>query len=216
MIGTSVVMLLVALGTALLAGWRGVQNKRWKGWEKWKGLGLVGLLHMLQPLARAAGRVKGRWDLRRNPLKFPAIDLLEGDLPKRDIWLKKLLAHMKSCGWMAEPCSEWDDSDIQVLGPGPYTLKLTSVYEEDLQRALHYIRYRVTYKLKPHAPVVVATLMAMLIGITQALYLTPLAIPIVFVLTRYVGARKLMIQAVSQMAMECGWPMGMPKAKVYY
>ena len=112
--------------------------------------------------------------------------------------------------------SGWDDSDIQVLGPGPYTLKLTSVYEEDLQRALHYIRYRVTYKLKPHAPMVVATLMAMLIGITQALYLAPLAIPIVFVLTRYVGARKLMIQAVSQMAMECGWPMGMPKAKVYY
>lgn len=209
-------MLLVALATAFLAGWRGIQNKRWKGWPKWKGLSIVALLHMLQPLARAAGRVKGRRELRQNPLEFPDVDLLQGDLAKRDLWLKRVLAHMKSCGWVAEPCSEWDDADIQVLGPGPYTLKLTSVYEEDLQRALHYIRYRVTYKMKPHAPLVVALLMAMLIGITQALYLAPLAIPITFVLTRYVNARKLMIQAVSQMAMECGWPIGMPKAKVYY
>ena len=221
MLGTGMValaglMTVVALGTALLAGWRGVRNKRWRGAKRWKGLAVVGLLHMLQPIARAAGRVKGRRDLRKNPIEFPEEDLLEGDLPKRDAWLKRVLAHMKSCGWVAEPCSEWDDGDIQVLGPGPYTLKLTSVYEEDLQRALHYVRYRVTFKMKPHAPLVVAMLMAMLIGITQALYLAPLAIPITFVLTRYVRARRLMIQAVSQMAMECGWPIGMPKAKVYY
>lgn len=144
------------------------------------------------------------------------MDLLEGDLAKRDVWLHRLLEHMRSCGWIARPCNEWDDGDIEVLGPGPYTLKLTSVYEEDLQRALHYIRYRVTYKMKAHAPVVVAVLMAMLIGITQALYLAPLAVPIVFVLMNYVRARGLMVQAVSQMAMECGWPIGMPKAKVYH
>jgi len=123
---------------------------------------------------------------------------------------------MKSCGWVARPCSEWDDADIEVLGPGPYVLRLCSVYEEDLQRGLHQVRYRVTAKMKLHAPLIVAGLMAALIGITQALYLSPLAIPIVIVLRRYVRARKTMMSAVSQMAMECGWPVGMPKAKAYY
>jgi len=55
-----------------------------------------------------------------------------------------------------------------------------------------------------------------LIGITQALYLTPLAVPVVFVLIRYVKARTMMIRAVSQMAMECGWPNGMPKTEAKY
>lgn len=216
MMGLAAIMFLFSFGSCLLAGWRGVHNKRWKGADRWGGLATVALLHLLQPLARTAGRFKGRRELRKQPLEFPAVDLLEGDLAKRDLWLHRLLEHMRSCGWMVRSCSEWDDGDIEVLGPGPYTLKLTSVYEEDLQRALHYIRYRVTYKMKPHAPVVVALLMTALVGITQALYLAPLAVPITFVLTRYVQARKLMISAVSQMAMECGWPIGMPKAKVYY
>jgi hypothetical protein len=132
------------------------------------------------------------------------------------VWLNKLLDHMKECGWMARHSNEWEDSDITVLGPGPYTLTLTSVYEEDLQRGLHYVRYRVTPKMKPHAPVVVGLIMAALVALTQFLYLAPLAIPLVYVLTKFVSARKQMVQAVAQMAMECGWPIGMPKAKVYY
>jgi len=212
----SILMFAMTVGTCYLAGRRGAQNKRWTGGDYWKGLIIIGALHVLQPLARTLGRIKGRWELRQAPAMFGDTDLLDGDLEKRDLWLKRLLAHMKSCGWVAQPCSEWDDGDIEVLGPGPYTLKLTSVYEEDLQRAMHHVRYRVTAKLKAHAPLFVAGLMAALVGMTQALYLAPLAIPIVFVLTRYVGARKLMVQAVSQMAMECGWPIGMPKAKVYH
>lgn len=137
---------------------------------------------------------------------------MEGDLAKREVWLNRLLEHMKSCGWVARRSSEWDDSDIEVLGPGPYTLKLTSVYEEDLQRALHYVRFRVEPKMKLHAPLVVGGIMAVLVAMTQVLYLAPLAIPLTFVLTRFVQARKQMVQAVSQMAMECGWPIGMPKA----
>ena len=168
------------------------------------------------PLARSVGRIQGRWALRKSAMDFPDSDLLEGDLEKREVWLRRLLAHMKSCGWVAQPCSEWDDADIEVLGPGPYTLKLCSVYEEDLQRALHQVRYRVTVKMKWQAPMVVGGLMAVLVAMTQALYLAPLALPIVVVLHRYVRARKTMTQAVSQMAMECGWPIGMPKAKVYY
>jgi hypothetical protein len=147
---------------------------------------------------------------------FSETDLLEGDLAKRDIWLNNLLEHMRSCGWMAERSSEWEKSDIKVLGPGPYTLTLTSVYEEDLQRGLHYVRFRVIPKMKLHAPIVVAAIMATLVGLTQVLYLAPLALPLVFVLTRFVQARNRMVQAVSQMALECGWPIGMPKAKAYY
>jgi hypothetical protein len=78
------------------------------------------------------------------------------------------------------------------------------------------VRYRITPKMKVHAPIVVAGLMAMLVAMTQALYLAPMAVPIIFVLTRFVSARNVMVQAVSQMAMECGWPIGMPKAKVYH
>lgn len=212
----SAVMLCFSIGSALLAGWRGVINKSWHGARRWRALAVIGLLHLLQPMARTAGRIQGRWRLRRDTFEFPDTDLLQGDLPKRDVWLHRLLLHMKSCGWMVRPCDEWDDADIEVLGPGPCRLKLASVYEEDLERAMHYVRYRVTVKWKPHAPVVVAGLMAVLIALTQALYLAPLAIPITVILVRYVRARKLMTQAVSQMAMECGWPIGMPKAKVYY
>ena len=212
----SALMLLTTFATAYLAGRRGAQDKRWTGWDAVKGTFVIGALHILQPLSRTVGRIKGRWELRRQPPLFADSDLLDGDLVKRDRWLQRLLVHMKSCGWVAQPCSEWDDGDIEVLGPGPYTLKLTSVYEEDLQRAMHHVRYRITPKMKMHAPIVVAVLMAMLVGITQAFYLAPLAVPITFVLTRYVQARKVMVQAVSQMAMECGWPIGMPKANVYY
>jgi glycosyltransferase involved in cell wall biosynthesis len=209
-------MSLTTLGASLLAGLRGVGNKKWRGRDRLKGLLIIGLLHILQPLARTWGRIKGRWRLRNMPLMFNHTDLLEGDLAKRDIWLHQLILHMRSCGWVAVPCNEWDDADIEILGPGPYTLKLTSVYEEDLQRAMHHVRYRVTPKMKLHAPLVVAALMAILFGITQALYLVPLTIPIVVVLARFARARKLMVEAVSQMAMECGWPIGMPKAKVYH
>ena len=212
----SIAMFLVSLGTSFLSGWRAVRNKRWKGKDAARGCVTVGLLHLLQPIARTLGRIKGRSALRKAGPMFADTDLLEGDLAKRDVWLHKLVAHMKSCGWVAQPCSEWDEGDIDVLGPGPYTLKLSSVYEEDLQRALHHVRFRVKPKMKLHAPIVVATIMALLFGITQALHFTPMAIPLVFVLMRFVRARKQMTQAVSQMAMECGWPIGMPKAKVYY
>jgi hypothetical protein len=216
MLGLGAVMILFSIGTSLLAGWRGVHEKRWSGGAAAAGLFMVGLLHLLQPVARTIGRVQGRWALRRSTLRFTATDLLEGDLPKREIWLQRLMAHMKSCGWVVRPGSEWEEADLVVLGPGPYTLRLTSVYEEDLQRALHYVRYRVTAKMKLQAPLVVGCLMAALVAMTQALYLAPLAVPIVFVLRRYVKARETMIQAVSQMAMECGWPIGMPKAKTYH
>src|SRR2546430_17213195 len=96
-------MLLMTVGTALLAGRRGAQNKRWSGFEAVKGTMIIGMLHILQPLARTVGRIKGRWELRKSAPMFMETDLLEGDLVKRDRWLRNLLAHMKSCGWVARP-----------------------------------------------------------------------------------------------------------------
>jgi glycosyltransferase involved in cell wall biosynthesis len=213
LIGLSAAMTAISLATALLAGWRGVTQKRWRGARWWRGLALIGLLHLLQPLARTWGRLQGTRKLRKEPPLFPDTDLLYGNLDKRERWLQRLLVHLKSCGWIARPGNEWDDCDLEILGPGPHRLKLTSVYEEVLERAQHYVRFRVTVQTKPHAPLVVAALMAMLIGLTQALYLAPLAVPIAFVLRRYVAARKTMVAAVSQMAMDCGWPLGMPRVK---
>ena len=216
MLVLGIVMTMFSVGTSLLAGIRGAKIKRWRGGKLWRGSLVVSLLHLLQPLARTAGRIQGRWQTRKSPLSYPETDLLYGDLGKRDEWLRRLLKHMNSCGWMAQPCGEWDSADIEVLGPGPYQLKLCSVYEEHLDRASHYIRYQVTVKMKPHAPLIVGGLMALLVALTQMLQLAPLAIPIIVILYRYVRARKTMITAVSQMARECGRPLGMPQTNRYY
>lgn len=205
-------MLSLSVGTCMLAGWRAVVIKQWSGWESVRGFLIVSLLHLIQPLARFTGRIKGRWQLRNSPLEFPDTDLLCGDLTKREAWLQQMLVHMKSCGWIVRPCGEWDEADLEILGPGPYKLKLCSVYEEELDHGKFFVRYRVTATMKAQAPIVVALLMGLLVGITQALYLVPLAVPIIFILVRYVNARALMTRAVSQMAMECGWPNGMPRA----
>lgn len=214
--GLTGLMLLFSVGVSSLAGWRAARAKQWTGWKRWKGFFIITLLHLIQPLARFSGRIKGRWELRKKPLDFPATEVLSGDLEKRETWILRMLDHMSSCGWVVRACNEWDDADIEILGPGPYKLKLSSVYEEVLEHSQFYVRYCITAQMKIHAPVVVAGLMGLLIGITQALYLTPLAVPIVFVLIRYVTARNTMTRAISQMATECGWPNGMPKAEVVH
>jgi glycosyltransferase involved in cell wall biosynthesis len=213
LVGLSVIMMALSAGAALLAGWRGVRQKRWQGLQSWRGLALISLLHLLQPFARAAGRIKGSWHLRKVKWEFPDSDLLYGNLEKRERWLQRMVLHMRECGWRAQPANEWDNADIEVLGPGPHRLKLTSVYEEVLEHTQYYVRYQVTAKTKPYGLVVVAILMGILIAITQAPYLVPLAFPVIVTLIHFVRARKTMIQAVSQMAMDCGWPVGMPRAK---
>ena len=209
------VMIALTLAAGLLAGWRGAEAKKWKRKKKWLGTLVVGALHVAQPQARLLGRVKGWWQLRKNDWQFPDMDILEGDLVKRREWLERLQAHMRSCGWIVRPSGQWDDADLDILGPGPYTLKLCSVYEENLERGQHFIRYRVTARMKLQAPLMVAAMMAGLVLLTQALYLWPLAVPTILVLRRYMRARRMMIAAVSQMAMECGWPIGMPRAREY-
>jgi glycosyltransferase involved in cell wall biosynthesis len=216
LLAVTAAMLSFSLGTCALAGWRAVGNKQWQGSERWRGFLVVTFLHLIQPLSRWAGRIRGRWQLRNDPLDFPDTEVLFGNLTKREVWLQRLLTQLKSCGWIARPCSEWDDGDIEVVGPGPYRLKLSSTYEEVLERGHHYVRYRVTAEMKLQAPLVVAGLMAALVGLTQALYLAPLAVPIVVLLVRYVNARKTMTRAVSQIATECGWPLGMPKTRIEY
>ena len=214
-LAVAVAMIGLTITAALLAGFRAAHSKKWRGNEKWRGVSTVSTLYIVQPIARALGRVRGWWHLRKHRWEFPEVDVLEGNLVKRGEWLQRVEEHMRSCGWIVRPSNDWGNADLDILGPGPYTLKLCSVYEENLERGQHFIRYRVKVRMKPHAPLMVAALMASLVAITQALYLAPLAVPVLLILRRYVCARKMMIRAVSQMAMECGWPLGMPRAKEY-
>jgi len=82
--GLTGLMMLLSIGTCSLAGWRATNVKQWTGWNRWKGLFIVTALHLVQPIARFAGRIKGRWELRNNPLDFPATEVLAGDLMKRE------------------------------------------------------------------------------------------------------------------------------------
>ena len=174
LLAVATAMIGLTITAALLAGFRAAHSKKWRGAEKWRGIGTVSTLYIAQPIARTLGRVRGWRHLRKHDWEFPGEDVLEGNVSKRGEWLPRVEEHMRSCGWVVQPSDNWDDSDLDILGPGPYTLKLCSVYEENLERGQHFIRYRVKVRMKPHAPLMVAALMASLVAITQALYLAPL------------------------------------------
>jgi len=44
---------------------------------------------------------------------------------------------------------DWEDFDLEVQGPGPVRLTLTSVYEEHLEHGRPLCRYRIEAKRKP-------------------------------------------------------------------
>jgi len=90
------------------------------------------------------GRLKGWWHARRTPNEFAADQRLYGNLTQREAWLNRLEEHLNACGWIARPSCSWDEADLDVLGPGPYRLQLTSVYEENIEESRHFVRYRIT------------------------------------------------------------------------
>jgi hypothetical protein len=129
--------------------------------------------------------------------------------------LRHLEKHLHNCGWIAKTNSDWEDFDVEVEGPGPVRLKLISVYEEDLERAQHYVRYRVETKWKP-SYLLKSVLLAGLFGLCLSkIYLLPLALPLGFALFRLARARRIQSDAFSQLAMECAEPLGMVPVKDY-
>ncbi|MDB6020356.1 MAG: glycosyl transferase family 2 [Pedosphaera sp.] len=205
----ALLMLAVTAGSAIFAGRQAARNKRWSGSERWKAGCLVAFLHLAQPFARAWGRLKGCWSLRNERIAHPDSRQLYGNLSQRDSWLRHLQEHLCNCGWIAKTNTDWEDFDLHVEGPGPVRLTLASVYEEDLERARHFVRYRVQARWKP-AYVLKGLFLAGLLGACLTkLFLLPLALPLAFAVFRLARARKIQTAALSQLAMECATPLGM-------
>lgn len=206
----SVLMSAFILGAAALSGGHAVKMKKWGPERRVRGFLLVGLLHILQPLYRAKGRLIGMWRSRNEPHDFPASKRLYGNLWTREQWLQHMQIHLKAAGWVVRPSGEWDSTDLEILGPGPCKAWLTSVYEDDVEHSSHYIRYRVTAALK-WAPVLFGGMVAL--GILAAVVyrpaVAPLAIPALVYLSLLWNAKRDTIRAVSQLSVECGRPFGM-------
>ncbi|HEY2253510.1 MAG TPA: hypothetical protein VGH74_20690, partial [Planctomycetaceae bacterium] len=141
---------------------------------------------------------------------------LYGNLTQREAWLESLQEHLRSCGWVAAECHEWDDADLEILGPGPYTARLCSLYEEDLENARYYVRYRITARPKAVLPFVILVLAGALGVCLSTPVFWPLAIPALYALRLVTVAKRSMIRAVSQLAIDCGEALGMTRVEDPY
>jgi hypothetical protein len=208
----AVALAAATLAAAGAAGWHAVRVKKWGGRRALAGGTTVALLHVLQPLARAAGRFKGWRNARKQTFcDFHAEQKLWGNLSQREAWLDRLVEHLNDCGWAARAGGEWDRGDVLIDGPGPYRLHLTSVAEERLEKGYFFVRYRVEPTVKPSAVLLTAGLLALLAVIALKPFLLPLAVPLLIVLRVLAGARRAMTRAVSQLAVEIARARRMPK-----
>ncbi|HXT58298.1 MAG TPA: glycosyltransferase [Pirellulales bacterium] len=208
-----VAMAGAALAAAAIPALHAGQAKGWKGRRLWGGRLLVAWLHVIQPWARAQGRIRGWRSARRTEFGFSAEGRIYGNLAQREQWLEALNVHLRDCGWVCEPSSEWGRADLDISGPGPYRLQLCSVYEEILELGAHYVLYRVTARAKPFVWPLAGAVGASLVGLAFAPYLLPLALPLAIVLRYLLSAKRAMVEAVSQLAEECGKPLGMTRVE---
>jgi hypothetical protein len=209
---------VIMLGFTLLAGVLAGRN----AWhvERSADFGLAGavisgFLHLVQPLWRAAGFVRGIWATRGNTERLPRSPRLWGNMSQRAVWLERLQRHLSDCEWKCVSDDEWNDGDLVVDGPGPYRIKLVSTYEDDNEHGAHYVRFRVTARLKPIALLwlVPATIYPLAVVYP---FLWPLGVPAAFVLWRFITAGRYMKTAVSQLAIECAKPLGMSRVPPEY
>lgn len=198
----------ISVGAAWLAALR-AKNPKWSGPTLWKARTLIAFLQLAQPVARAWGRLKGWWSLRGRRIQYAASQQVYGNLTQRDTWLRHLQEHLRACGWISKVNDDWDDFDLEVAGPGPVRLRLTSVYEEDLERAQHFVRYRVVARWKASFFVQLGALLTLLALCLTQLYLWPVAIPLGLGIIRLLRAREFQTRALAQLAVECAEPLGM-------
>jgi O-antigen biosynthesis protein len=206
-----VAMLATTLAAAAIPAVHAAREKGWRGRQWWWGCGTVLWLHLMQPIARTVGRIRGWSATRKLPPLYRADQRLYGNLAQRDEWLNLLPQHFTDCGWVARACGDWDDADIEILGPGPYLLQLRSVYEEDLEHGQHYVRFRITSKIKPLVPLLWLALSGLLLLFVAIPVMLPLAIPVLGLLWILWESRWMMTAAVSQLAEEAAAPLGMIK-----
>ena len=156
----------------------------------------------------------GTWDSRDELHHFPAAKRLYGNLWTRQQWLDSMQIHLKAAGWVARPSDDWATTDLEITGPGPCKAWLSSVYEDDVEHAAHYVRYRVTVRRRTFPLLIGLALMGLVIALLVFRPdFVPLAIPILVYLGLLSGARKNMASAISQLAVECGKPFAMTPAQ---
>lgn len=207
------VMLTLCFSSALLCALHASYRKQWRGWQRLRGVMLVAFLHWRQPLARGWGRCRGWFATRKSPQSYPSSARLYGNLLQRAQLLEGLQAHLRACGWIGKPANEWSDYDLEVPGPGPYRLFITTVYEDDVAHSVHYIRYRVTARMKATVPIVLLGVTASLAAMLWQPWLLPLAVPLVLFGRKYLTAKRTMINGVSQLTLEYAATLGMTQAQ---
>jgi GT2 family glycosyltransferase len=210
----ALLMMSISVGSAMVAGMHAARVGKWKRCQKTRAFWIVTILHLLQPLARAWGRIQGHPHAAREEKPYPASARLYGNLWQRHQWLEGMQVHGKMAGWVIRPGTDWEEFDLQVMGPGPCTLQITTVYEDDVAHLCHYMRYRITAKRKKRALAIAAALLA---GAATACvffpFVAPLTLPILAYVWMVLRARKSMVRAMSQLTMEVGRPLGMTKSQ---
>jgi glycosyltransferase involved in cell wall biosynthesis len=207
-------MTALTIGAAAIPAVHAANEKRWSSASWWRGVAVVAALHLLQPIARTLGRIRGWRETRKLPPLYQAERRLYGNLDQREKWLDWLPKHLAACGWVAQPCNDWEEADLKILGPGPYVAELCSVYEEDHQRGKHYIRFRITAKPKAALPILGATLLTLAVLFVAIPVLLPLLVPLVGLAWILVRSKRAVIQSVAQLAEEAAASYGM--VRVYY
>src|SRR5262249_36960223 len=134
---------LATLASAWLAGRHGAKAERWTGMDRLLGTALVAVLHVTQPVARAWGWFRGKLSLRHQSLPYRATDKFYGNLAQREQWLTRLESLLRDSGWMARPSDSFTQTDLDIVGPGPFAFRLQSVCEEHLEQARFFLSYRI-------------------------------------------------------------------------
>jgi O-antigen biosynthesis protein len=206
-------MLALCFASAFLCAMHASYRKPWRGFRRFRGVLTVAFLHWRQPLARAWGRIRGSWATRNSAEAFPSSARLYGNLLQRAQLLEGLQAHLRTCGWISRPADEWSEYDLEVPGPGPCRLFITTVYEDDVAHAVHYIRYRVTARIKWDAPLVLLSVgVALAVTVLQP-WLLPLSMPLVLLSWKFATAKSSMVNGVSQLTLEYANSLGMTRAQ---
>jgi glycosyltransferase involved in cell wall biosynthesis len=203
---------LCGLGTltsAWLAGIYAANAERWTGTHRLLGTLLVATLHLAQPVARAWGWFRGKLSLRCQPLPYRADDKLYGHLAQREQWLTRLESLLRHSGWIVRPSDSFTQTDLDILGPGPFAFHVQSLCEEHLDKAKFYLRYRVSIRCRLKTLACLALTLASFAAVF-ATHLWPLLLPLGMFIYLQVRALWRLPLAISQIAVEAGEALGMP------
>jgi glycosyltransferase involved in cell wall biosynthesis len=205
---TGLAMVAATLAAAFRPALHAARERGWRGARFAGGLLLIAALHVLQPLARSLGRLQG-WLRSQKAAREPAMLLWGGGVGERHMWLERLATMLRERGWDARAGGDFDRDDLQVVGPGPFSVALRSSCEEDLPRGKHWIRAAVVARMKWwFVPLwlLVASIAAVC---TIRPFLWPLELPLGYAMACLWSARAAMRDAVASTAADGAGVMGL-------